>query len=91
MKTETLRQSSSISYACLRVLFRKKVRELDYNPDKFSLHSHRPGDATAVANNGVPDHLFKRHGGWKSDSAKDGYIEDSVKQRLTVSQEIRLY
>ena len=54
--------------------FQKKLRELDYGPDKFGLHSLRAGGATAVVNNGAPDCLFKRHGHWKSDSAKHGYI-----------------
>ena len=89
-KTEKLRESGAISYSCLRELFRKKLRELNYDPDKFGLHSLRAGGATAAANNGVSDHLFKRHGRWRSDSAKDGYVEDSVKQRLTVSQNIGL-
>ena len=90
IKMEKLRESGSISYSCLRELFRKKLRELDYDPDRFGLHSLRAGGATAAANNGVPDRLFKRHGHWKTDSAKDGYIEDSVKQRLTISQQIGL-
>ena len=33
----------------------------------FGLQSLRAGSATAAANNGVPDRLFKRHGYWKSD------------------------
>ena len=37
--------------------------------------------ATAEANAGVPDRLFKRHGRWKSESAKDGYIKDSMEKR----------
>ena len=89
-KAEKLRDSGSISYSCLRDLFRKKLRELGYDPDKFGLHSLRAGGATAAANNGVPDRLFKRHGRWKSDKAKDGYVEDSAKHRLTVSQQIGL-
>ena len=32
-----------------------------------------------AANAGVPDRLFKQHGHWKSELAKDGYIKDSVK------------
>ena len=31
-----------------------------------------------AANAGVPDRLFIHHGRWKSEAAKDGYIEDSV-------------
>ncbi|KAL5497418.1 hypothetical protein EMCRGX_G013885 [Ephydatia muelleri] len=43
------------------------------------MHSLRAGGATAAANAGVPDRLFKRHGRWKSESAKDGYVKDSVR------------
>ena len=89
-KTERLRESGNISYSCLRELFRKKLKELGYDANKFGLHSLRAGGATAAANSGVPDRLFKRHGRWKSEKAKDGYVEDSVKHRLTVSQQIGL-
>lgn len=34
--------------------------------------------ATAV----VHDRLFERHGRWKSESAKDDYIKDSVESRF---------
>jgi len=51
----------------------------------------RAGDATAAANAKVPDRLFKRHGRWRSESAKDGYVKDSVESRLQVSQRLGLY
>ena len=89
-RSETLRESGSISYTCLRESFRKKLKELGYNPDIFSLHSLRAGGATAAANNGVPDRLFKRHGRWKSDSAKDGYVEDLMEHRMEVTRQIGL-
>ena len=41
---------------------------------KIGTHSLRSGGASAAANAGVPDRLFKRHGRWLSDSAKDGYV-----------------
>ena len=63
---------------------------LGYDPDEFGLHSLRAGGATAAANNGVPDRLFKRHGRWKSDGAKDGYVEDSADRRLEVTKQIGL-
>jgi len=50
------------------------------------LHSLRSGGATAAANRGIPDRLFKRHGRWSSESAKDGYVKDSIDERLRVSQ-----
>lgn len=88
-KSEKLQESGSISYSCLQEPFRKKLEELGYNPDNFGLHSLRAGDATA-ANNGVSDCLFKRHGRWKSDKAKDSYMGDSALHKLTVSQQIGL-
>ena len=49
-------------------------------------HSLRGGGVTATANAGVPDRLFKRHGRWASESAKDGYVQDSLSSRLSVSK-----
>ena len=40
----------------------------------YGLHSLRAGGASAAANAGVPDRMFKRHGRWRSENAKDGYI-----------------
>ena len=34
------------------------------------------------------DRMFKRHGRWLSESAKDGYIKDSVEERLKVSRSL---
>ena len=43
----------------------KRIRfQLDYDPDKFRLHDLQAGGATAAANSGVPDHLFKTHSCW---------------------------
>ena len=85
-----MRESGSISYTCLREQFKKKLKELGYNPDEFGLHSLRAGGATAAANAGVPDRNFKRHGRWKSENAKDGYVEDSLESRLGVSKKLGL-
>ena len=43
----------------------------------LGLHTLRSGDATATANAGVNDSLFKRHGRWQSDKAKDGFVKDN--------------
>jgi len=60
----------------------------DIVPDISAIgtHSLRSGGATAAANAGVPDRLFKRHGNWASESAKDGYVQDSLSSRLSVSK-----
>jgi hypothetical protein len=54
---------------------------------KYSLHSLRSGGATADANSEceIKERMFKRHGRWISENAKDGYIKDNLKERLAVS------
>lgn len=54
------------------------------------LHSLQAGAASADANANVNDRCWKRHGRWKSDSAKDGYIADSLVSRLDVSKMLGL-
>ena len=88
---EALRESGKISYSCLRDLFKKKLEGLGLPPSDFGLHSLRAGGATAAANAKVPDRLFKRHGRWKSENAKDGYVKDDVQTRLEVSKSLGLY
>ena len=62
--------------------------ELGYLRHLFGLHSLRAGGASAAANAGISDRLFKRHGRWRSDRAKDGYIKDSLESLLSVSKSL---
>ena len=55
------------------------------DPKQFGTRSLWAGGATAAANAGVPDRLFKHHGRWRSKTARDGYVKDSVERTLTVS------
>ena len=72
----------------MRDLFKKKVEELGYPADVFGLHRLRARGTLAAANAGVSDRLFKRHGRWRSDNAKDRYIEDSLDNRLSVTRRL---
>ena len=56
----------------------------DIAPDISAVgtHSLRSGGATAAANAGVPNRLFKLHGRWASESAKDEYVQDSLSSRF---------
>ena len=89
-KEEKLRETGGLSYSRMRELLRDKLQQLGFSVDEYSLHSLRAGGATAAAGAGVPDRVFKRHGRWKSDNAKDGYVEDSLEKRLSVSQNLGL-
>ena len=64
----------------------KVFRDLVPDISAIGTRSLRSGGATAAANAGVPDRLFKRHGRWASESAKDGYVQDSLSPRLSVSK-----
>ena len=85
---EGLRRTGGLSYSRLRELLLDKIAKLGFDPALFGMHSLRAGGATAAANCGVQDRLFKRHGRWKSESAKDGYVKDSLKRRLEVSKSL---
>ena len=90
-KGQKLRAGGSLSYSRMREIVKTKLRELGYNEKKFGLHSFRAGGATAAANNPcVAERLFKRHGRWSSETAKDGYVKDSLQSRLKVSQGLGL-
>ena len=64
----------------------------DIVPDILAIGtlSLRSGVATAAANAGVPDRLFKRHGHYASESAKNGYEQDSLSARVSVSKALGL-
>ena len=63
-KGEKLRCSGTLSYTRMREVFLAKLKSLGFDANQFGLHSLRAGGATAVANAGIPDRLFKRHGRW---------------------------
>ena len=55
---------------------------------KIAVHSLRSGGATAAANAGVKDRMFKHHVRWVSENAKDGYVKDNLDSTLSVSQSL---
>ena len=71
-------------------MFKIKLEELGYPAANYGLHNLWEGGATAAANVGVPDRLFKRHKRWKTENAKKGYVDDSTKSRLSVSKHLSL-
>ena len=79
------KNNKRITYSNLRQLFLDAIAPHVPDVHKYCLHSLRSGGATIAANNGVKDRLFKRHGRWTSESAKDMYIKDNVHERLSVS------
>ena len=68
----------------------QRLTSLGCDAAAFGMHSFRAGGAAAATNAGVPDRLFKRHGRWRLESAKDGYVKDTEQSRLSVSQRLDL-
>ena len=85
-----LRASGGISYSRVCQLLLDKLKEVGLDPKEFGLHSLRAEGATAAANAGVPDRLFKRHERWLSENAKDGYIKDKIEDGLSVTKNLGL-
>lgn len=78
---------------CLRMwkLFIEAFKSIVPDISNFGLYSLRAGGATVCANSGVPDRLFKKHGRWRSEYEKDGYIRDILDSRLLVSLRLGLH
>jgi len=79
-----------MSYTSVRELILAALAPIVGDVSQFCVHSLRAGGASAAANAGLADRLFKRHGRWKSETAKDGYICDSLASRLSVSKNLGL-
>ena len=84
-------KNKKLSYTRVKETLLNRVHSITGNKGNFGLHSFRAGGATAAANSHVVDRCWKRHGRWASDAAKDGYVADSLSNRLTVSQNLGLF
>lgn len=58
------------------------------NPEMYTGHTFRRSSATLLANAGEGLIGLKRHGGWKSTSVVEGYIDDSINNKVAVAQRI---
>ena len=89
-KVSKLRCSGGLSYTRAREVVLDMLSAIGLDKRQFGLHSLRSGGASAAANSGIADRFFKRHGRWRSENAKDGYVKDSLQERLKVSRNIGL-
>lgn len=58
------------------------------NVNEYSGHCLRRSSATLLVDSGGDITSLKRHGGWKSDSVAEGYIEESLKHKEDVARKI---
>ena len=88
----TLRDGK-ISYTSCREILRGTLKQLGFNPDDYGLHSLRSGGITSVVRNScnsISERLLKLHGRWRTDTAKDMYVEESLDNRLLVTKYLGL-
>ena len=72
-----------INYTCVIENVIEGLKIIGAKTKSFSLHSLRAGGATAAANLGVNDRLFKKHGKWKSEKVKeDAFMKVYISSRL---------
>jgi hypothetical protein len=86
-------RTSGLSYTSCREMFKEALKSLGQDPKEYGLHSLRSGGITEVvrnSNNTVSERLLKLHGRWKTDYAKDMYVQESVPDRLKVTRCLNL-
>ena len=85
-----LKTNKKMSYTRARECIVKKLKIVA--PElNLGIHSLRASGATVAANaEGINERCLKRHGRWKTDVAKDGYIKDSLDKKLAVSMSLKL-
>lgn len=82
-------KNKKLSYTRARECILSKLKSVMGNVN-IGVHSLRAGGATAAANSKVSDRCWKKHGRWATESAKDGYVKDSLESRLSVSKNLGL-
>jgi len=58
------------------------------NPEEYTGHSFRCSSATLLADSGADLSVLKSHGGWRSNTAAEGYVEDSIANKINISHKI---
>ena len=83
-------KSLGISYTTAYEHFLAFIKPVVTDGKRFTPHSLRSGGASQAAASGVEERLISKHGRWKSERARNGYIEDTVETRLKVSRSLGL-
>ncbi|KAJ4443357.1 hypothetical protein ANN_05025 [Periplaneta americana] len=58
------------------------------DPDSYTGHAFRRTSATLLANTGADILALKRHGGWKSSTVAEGYVQDSIYNKIKSVEKI---
>lgn len=58
------------------------------NPALYTGHCFRRSSATLLADSGADILKLKQHGGWKSSSVAEGYVENSIENKKRIASDI---
>ena len=78
-----------MSYSRANELIKQELLKEGLEPSLYGIHSLRAGGASAAAALGIPDRLFQRQGGWRSEKSRNNYIQESLESLLTVTRTIQ--
>lgn len=82
-------KDKKLSYTRARQCLLDRLRSVA--PDlNLGLHSLRASGCTKAANEDVNERCLKRHGRWKRDESRDGYIADSLAKKLEITKKLGL-
>ena len=85
-RTFLKRENKPLTYKAARKELSFYLQKCGYLAEDYAWHSFRHGGATKAASAGVSDRLFKKHGRWQSERAKDSYVHESFSDMLSVSK-----
>ena len=74
----------------MRVTILEGLLNIGVKYKRFGVHNIHSGGATAAANLGVKDRVFKKHGRCKSEKVKDGYIHKNIPNKLIFTKRLGL-
>jgi len=82
-------RKESMSYSWANELIKQELQKERLDRGLYGIHSLRAGGASVAAALGIPDRLFQRQGGWRSEKSKNNYIQESLESLLKVSKAIQ--
>ena len=82
-------KNKKLSYTRARECIVSRLKEVSGDLN-IGLHSLRASGAMTAANANINVRCWQRHGRSKSDSAKDGYVADSLNSCLEMTKQLHL-
>ena len=70
-------QTEAMSYCLAKRVIKKELGIEGLDPAKFGINSLGSGRASRGAALGMPERLFQRHGGWRSEKGQNNHVRDS--------------